>query len=164
MENKPFYEQEYHEVKNNIPSFKFGQIFKTFFTKPFTWNARDTRKNFWIGYAIQFVCQLILIIALALVMLPSYNISIDANGFEASVSQFTIQPVTVIGLIIICILTIYLELCLLGTTVRRLHDTNHEGWWVLLFFVPTFGWIIVLYFMVIPTVEEPVKWGSYLEF
>ena len=96
-------------------------------------------------------------------MVPSYNIRVTATGFEA-VNQTTLQPITVIGWIIITVLAIYLKLCLLGTAVRRLHDTDHEGWWVLLYFVPTFGWIIVLYFMVIPTMEEPVRWGSYLEF
>lgn len=33
-------------------------------------------------------------------------------------------------------------------TVRRLHDTNRSGWWILINFVPFFGAIIFLYFMV----------------
>jgi len=32
--------------------------------------------------------------------------------------------------------------------VRRLHDTNRTGWWMLLSFVPIIGWIILLVFMV----------------
>lgn len=163
MANKPFYEQEYHEQQNDVPNFKIGQILKTFFTKPFSWNARDTRKNFWVGYAAQFICEIILMAALALAMLPSYKIISDSPN-DVDMTLTSLQPVTVIVGIIICILAIYLKLCLLGTAVRRLHDTDHEGWWVLLYFVPTFGWILVLYFMVIPTVEEPVRWGSYLEF
>lgn len=162
MANKPFYEQEYHEQQNDVPNFKIGQILKTFFTKPFSWNARDTRKNFWVGYAAQFICEIILSLILVPVLLPSYSITVDKTGFDANLVAW--HPISVIGLIIVVLLAIYLKLCLLGTAVRRLHDTDHEGWWVLLYFVPTFGWIIVLYFMVIPTVEEPVRWGSYLEF
>ncbi|MCO0807359.1 DUF805 domain-containing protein [Lactobacillus helveticus] len=37
----------------------------------------------------------------------------------------------------------------------------HEGWWILLYLVP-FGWIFIIYFMILPTVEKPVRWGNYL--
>lgn len=32
--------------------------------------------------------------------------------------------------------------------VRRLHDTNHSAWWMLLIFVPVIGTFILLYFLV----------------
>jgi len=34
----------------------------------------------------------------------------------------------------------------LAVTVRRLHDTNRSGWWVLIAFVPFVGgiWLLVL--------------------
>ena len=31
-----------------------------------------------------------------------------------------------------------------AVTVRRLHDTNHSGWWTLIVFVPLIGVIILL--------------------
>jgi uncharacterized membrane protein YhaH (DUF805 family) len=31
----------------------------------------------------------------------------------------------------------------LAVTVRRLHDTDHSGWWYLLLLVP-FGWVVLL--------------------
>jgi uncharacterized membrane protein YhaH (DUF805 family) len=36
----------------------------------------------------------------------------------------------------------------LAVMVRRLHDTNRSGWWVLISFVPLIGSIILLVFMV----------------
>ena len=36
----------------------------------------------------------------------------------------------------------------LAVTVRRLHDTGRSGWWVLLHFLPVFGWIVLLLFTV----------------
>lgn len=162
MANKPFYEQEYHEKPNDIPDFSFGQIFKNFFTQAFNWNARDTRKNYWIGYAIQLVCQFVLMIIFALGSLPSYRIVTD-NVHDITAVMNRLSPITIVVGIIVFLLTIYLRLCLLGTAIRRLHDTDHAGWWILLYFVPSVGWILVLYFMVIPTVEEPVRWGGYLE-
>ncbi|HEX7380625.1 MAG TPA: DUF805 domain-containing protein, partial [Nevskiaceae bacterium] len=32
--------------------------------------------------------------------------------------------------------------------VRRLHDTNRSGWWVLISLVPLVGWIVLLIFTV----------------
>ncbi|MBE8182990.1 MAG: DUF805 domain-containing protein [Candidatus Portiera sp.] len=37
----------------------------------------------------------------------------------------------------------------LAVTVRRLHDTNRSGWWLLLYFVPMIGWIALFIFTVI---------------
>lgn len=35
MEDKPYYEQEYHEPKTDIPRPTLGQAFKLLFTAPF---------------------------------------------------------------------------------------------------------------------------------
>ncbi len=29
-------------------------------------------------------------------------------------------------------------------SVRRLHDTSHNGWWLLIAFIPIIGWIILI--------------------
>jgi len=36
----------------------------------------------------------------------------------------------------------------IAVSVRRLHDTNHAGWWLLIGFVPLVGTIVLLIFMV----------------
>ncbi len=36
----------------------------------------------------------------------------------------------------------------LAVSVRRLHDTNRSGWWLLLYFIPIIGWIWILILMV----------------
>jgi uncharacterized membrane protein YhaH (DUF805 family) len=36
----------------------------------------------------------------------------------------------------------------LGLAVRRLHDTNRSGWWILLGLIPIIGSIILIVFMV----------------
>ncbi|TWD83800.1 uncharacterized membrane protein YhaH (DUF805 family) [Kribbella amoyensis] len=35
----------------------------------------------------------------------------------------------------------------LGVTVRRLHDTNRTGWWILIGIVPIIGWIVLIVFL-----------------
>ena len=36
----------------------------------------------------------------------------------------------------------------LAVTVRRLHDTNRSGWWLLSWFVPLVGWLILVVLLV----------------
>lgn len=36
----------------------------------------------------------------------------------------------------------------LAVSVRRLHDTNKSGWWILIAFIPLIGAIVLLVFMV----------------
>jgi uncharacterized membrane protein YhaH (DUF805 family) len=32
--------------------------------------------------------------------------------------------------------------------IRRLHDTDKSGWWLLIVFLPLVGWIILIYFLI----------------
>ncbi|MEN9704210.1 MAG: hypothetical protein RLZZ393_89 [Pseudomonadota bacterium] len=36
----------------------------------------------------------------------------------------------------------------LAVSVRRLHDTDRSGWWLLIGFVPLLGQIVLLYFLI----------------
>lgn len=36
----------------------------------------------------------------------------------------------------------------LAVGVRRLHDTNHSGWWILIGLIPVIGWIVLIVFLV----------------
>ena len=132
---------------------------KDFFFAPFKWNARSTRKEFWVSYAIQLVISIIIGTIELLALLPYTTVDTNDTGWTEPVSSITITFIIIN--VIVAILLIWLKLGLLGTAVRRLHDTNHEGWWILLYLVP-FGWIFIIYFMILPTVEKPVRWGNYL--
>ena len=47
----------------------------------------------------------------------------------------------------------------LGVTARRLHDTDHSGWWFLILFVPIVGAIVFLVYMVTPGGELANRFG-----
>ncbi|MFH9015482.1 DUF805 domain-containing protein [Streptomyces sp. NPDC017943] len=47
------------------------------------------------------------------------------------------------------VLALGLLLPSLGVTVRRLHDTNRSGWWILIGLVPLVGGIVMLVFLCI---------------
>jgi uncharacterized membrane protein YhaH (DUF805 family) len=48
----------------------------------------------------------------------------------------------------------------LGVTVRRLHDTNRSGWWILIVLIPLVGFLILLYWMVKPGDAGPNDYGQ----
>ena len=48
----------------------------------------------------------------------------------------------------------------LALIVRRLHDINKSGWSYLLIFIPLAGWIIVLVFLCLDSVNENNKYDD----
>jgi uncharacterized membrane protein YhaH (DUF805 family) len=44
--------------------------------------------------------------------------------------------------------------------VRRLHDTNRSGWWLLIAFVPVLGELVLLVFLVLPGPVGPNTYGE----
>lgn len=48
----------------------------------------------------------------------------------------------------------------IAVTVRRLHDTNRSGWWLLLYFVPFVGAIVILVFMCLEGTKGANKYGD----
>ena len=46
----------------------------------------------------------------------------------------------------------------LAVTVRRLHDTDRSGWWILIGFIPLIGGIVMLVFMVLDS-TGPNRFG-----
>lgn len=47
----------------------------------------------------------------------------------------------------------------IAVSVRRLHDTNHSGWWLLIAFVPLIGAIVLIIFMVRDSDEGSNQYG-----
>ena len=159
MADKPQYEQEYHAPKSDIPDPSVGEIFKGLFIYPFTWNARSTRKSFWVAFTFQFLLTFGIALLSILALATSGIFSVTPDNVTWAMTH--INFLTWLIELILFILLIWIKLVLLGYAVRRLHDINYSGWWMWLVFIP-FGWIIVFIFLLLPTVEEPVRWGSYL--
>jgi uncharacterized membrane protein YhaH (DUF805 family) len=47
----------------------------------------------------------------------------------------------------------------LGVSVRRLHDTDRSGWWLLIGLIPFIGGIVLLVFFVLPGTRGPNRYG-----
>lgn len=47
----------------------------------------------------------------------------------------------------------------LAVGVRRLHDTDKSGWWILLGLIPVLGWIVLLVFFVMEGTQGDNRFG-----
>jgi uncharacterized membrane protein YhaH (DUF805 family) len=47
----------------------------------------------------------------------------------------------------------------LGVGIRRLHDTNRTGWWLLIGIIPIIGWIVLIVFLATASDPGPNNYG-----
>ncbi|MGI9354706.1 MAG: DUF805 domain-containing protein [Rhizobiaceae bacterium] len=102
-----------------------------------TFSGRAPRQEYWM-------------FTLGVVILSIIAAVIDAFVFGASPESFGI-----LGLIV----SLAHLLPGIAVTIRRLHDTNRTGWWILIAFVPLLGAILLLVFMVFGSDEGDNEYG-----
>lgn len=64
------------------------------------------------------------------------------------------------GLVFYMIVAIGIFLPSLAVSVRRLHDTNKTGWWILIGFIPLIGAIVLLVFFLTASDPGPNQYGQ----
>jgi uncharacterized membrane protein YhaH (DUF805 family) len=113
----------------------FGQAVKTCLTKYADFRGRAQRSEYWF-----FVLAYFLVFAVA-----------GAVSYLLGGGRMVIVG---IGLVLIGIF-----LPSLAVQVRRLHDTNASGWWILLAFIPYLGGLIMLVWFCIPGTKGENRFG-----
>jgi uncharacterized membrane protein YhaH (DUF805 family) len=89
--------------------------------------GRARRKEYW--YFTLCVTGIYAIIGiLAAIIIPQ----IDAFGVRSDINHGSIDNGLILFGCIFILFAIMITLPTIAITVRRLHDTNHNGWWVLL--------------------------------
>jgi uncharacterized membrane protein YhaH (DUF805 family) len=111
----------------------FSQAFVRFWKKYATFSGRASRSEYWWWALIG-----------ALVGILTTSLDIGASGSLAQANADLSGP----GDIINAIFGLATIIPSLALAVRRLHDTNRSGWWILIGLVPLVGWIILLVFYV----------------
>lgn len=105
----------------------------TVLSKYATFQGRAARPEYWWWV----LATLILFIALAVV---DGALFAPMMGFEAF-SEDAGQPLSFLA-------SLALLLPNLAVSVRRLHDTDRSGWWLLLAIIPIIGSLVLLFFMI----------------
>jgi uncharacterized membrane protein YhaH (DUF805 family) len=121
----------------------FGAAIKQALRNGFVYRGRASRSGYWwftlFQVIVAFTLEFLIFIPLSLV---------GSGGSGAAVA---------IGFVILVIVFIYLGLVGLALLVRRLHDTDMSGWWVLIGLVP-FGVIVLLIFTLLEGTPGPNRY------
>ncbi|KRO16343.1 DUF805 domain-containing protein [Lacticaseibacillus saniviri] len=112
------------------------QEYREFWSKMFVWNASATRRQYWIPFFINIVIFIIISLVTGVNVDPD-----DWHSLNAVVgSNF--------GAMLIGIIFWIAEF---SSRARRLHDSNHSNWWILLYVLPIIGWIWFFILLCLPS-------------
>ncbi len=85
-----------------------------------------------------------------------------AGAIVAAILGAIATALAVIGYIILIGLSLALIVPSLALAIRRLHDTNKSGWWLLISLIP-FGGIVLLVFYILEGTNGPNSHGAAAE-
>ncbi len=99
----------------------------------FSFKGRASRGRYWLISLLSLFISLIIILFSLLAIPTIFYMSIFSPTVASIVS------------ILLYVLLIPLWIISLATTVRRFHDRNKSGWWILLSLIPIIGglWILI---------------------
>ena len=122
----------------------FGTAVGRYFSNYFNFEDRARRAEYWWPIVMQILVYIIF-------MIPGMLLAANTTG-AASASLFWSLAAGYVMFGMACFIPT------LAVTVRRLHDTDKSGFWMLLGFVP-FGGLVLLYFFVQSGTLGPNKYG-----
>ena len=94
--------------------------------------GRARRAEYWQYFLVNFIITVVLEVLAAAISFPAL-----VYIFEVAV----LLPSLAVG-------------------VRRLHDTDRTGWWILIALIPIVGWIVFLVFACSEGTRGPNKYGA----
>ena len=115
----------------------FGEAVKQAFSNGFVYRGRASRSAYWWFVLFEVLAAIVLEL---LFVIPAATHS---------------SGIVVLFGIIVTIAWIYIALVGLALTIRRLHDIDRSGWWVLIGLVPFVGGIVLLVFTLLEGTPGP---------
>jgi uncharacterized membrane protein YhaH (DUF805 family) len=111
----------------------FTEAVKSCLSKYVTFRGRAARSEFWFFWLFSF---LVLIVSTILdgILGTGFTMINPATGLEQSMGYGYVYLIAALALL----------LPSLAAAVRRLHDTNRSGWWLLIALIPLIGAIVLL--------------------
>ena len=147
-------------MKNYFKTYFFNIIFKNYFNIA----GRATRKEFWLFTLNAFLLVSSLFICYFLTALFWLSSLRNTVGTLSAGGEFSTFPMFMMPIptIILTVFTIAIPVLLvfpfLNLVIRRLHDANFSGWWILSYLIPYIGGIVFLIFMCLPGTQGPNKY------
>jgi len=109
-------------------------------------SGRSRRLEYWLFTVFVWA---VLIVEFLLALLVSDALGLSSKGDEAPAAAVLIVSLTWLSLLIPW----------LAVLVRRLHDSDKSGFWILIYFLP-FGGLVLLVFTFLDGTEGPNEYGE----
>ena len=90
----------------------------------------------------------------------TFAVNWTASGFNIHTVGIILMIAGVAGIILDIIIGVPMIVTNIALSVRRLHDSNHTGWWWWIGFVPLVGWIIAIVFYLLPSTPGPNRYSG----
>lgn len=117
---------------------------KTVLGKYATFDGRAPRPEYWWWMLAMVILYTILGVIDGALIAPML-------GFEPFQTEAA-QPLSLV-------VALGLLLPNVALSIRRLHDTDRSGWWLLLGLVPVLGGLVLLVFYLLPSTPGPNRFG-----
>ncbi len=119
----------------------FVQAVKSFYRNYFNFKGRSSRSEYWWPALLMAIFYIPLIII---------NEQIGPSG--------TVGGLELVVLIVTLLFFLVSIIPSIAVTIRRLHDQNRSGWWVLISLVPIISLVLIV-FMCLPGTHGPNRFG-----
>jgi uncharacterized membrane protein YhaH (DUF805 family) len=133
------------------PGGTLGEIIMKWLIAPwrrmFDFSGRATRREYWSFVGTFYAGMFLYFFLLGLLAPPP-----PGRGIDMSLSG-------VIGVVTILLL-LFASIAGLSAAVRRVHDHDKTGWFILLGMIPAVGWIFFLFLMLASGTDGPNSYGS----
>ena len=103
-----------------------------------TFSGRARRKEYWMFFLISALISIVL--TLLDILLGTYSVEYEAGLFSGLYSLLILIPS-------------------IAVVVRRLHDTNRSGWWILISLIPLIGVIVLFVFICLDSQPGTNRFG-----
>lgn len=104
-----------------------------------TFSGRARRKEYWLFSLFNLIISLILI-----------GVDLSSGTFNAQLGMGFFDGIYTFAVLLPC----------LAVTVRRLHDTDRSGWWLLVALIPVIGAIALFVFLVQDSKQGQNQFGT----
>ena len=104
-----------------------------------TFSGRARRKEYWMFFLISALISIVL--TLLDILLGTYSVEYEAGLFSGLYSLLILIPS-------------------IAVVVRRLHDTNRSGWWILISLIPLIGVIVLFVFICLDSQPGTNRFGA----
>lgn len=128
----------------------FSQAVRSVYSNYVNFSGRAPRSEYWWFALFSFIAAVVIMIVESALGLGQGSMRSGHGEFSASFNGGILSILWALGNF----------LPSLAVGVRRLHDTDRSGWWLLIAFIPLIGAIVLLVFFCTRGTPDPNRFGN----